>query len=305
MIAIIGEKVGMTQVYDDEGNVVPVTVVHAKPNYILGTRNEQRDGYNAVIIAYGEKRIDRIQRPLRGRFYLSEYNRIRKALSDKETYELYSDLSNMDFAERERKVREEGLDKKLMFAIKHFSIGSHEEVSSKLDGDANALMKSFFNYLVQVNQEEAIKAKQDKVDYTHITLPVRYIREFRTNELERYVPGDYIDVSAFEGIEKVDVIGRSKGRGFTGVMKRWNFSGGPAAHGSKFHRRPGSIGATTYPGRVIKGKKMAGHYGNERVTIINLKLVSIDREKHLLIIKGAIPGPNGGIVMVRKAKRSS
>lgn len=125
--------------------------------------------------------------------------------------------------------------------------------------------------------------------------------EVKTNDLEKYPIGESLDVKVFEGIEVVDVQGKTKGRGFTGVMKRWNFSGGPAAHGSKFHRRPGSIGQHTFPGRVWKGKKMAGHYGNETVTILNLKLVKIIPEHNLLLVKGGVPGHKGGYVFVRPA----
>ncbi len=125
--------------------------------------------------------------------------------------------------------------------------------------------------------------------------------EVKTNDLEKFPIGEDLDVKVFEGIEVVDVQGKTKGRGFTGVIKRWNFSGGPAAHGSKFHRRPGSIGQHTFPARVWKGKKMAGHYGNETITILNLKLVRIIPEHNLLLVKGGVPGHKGGYVFVRPA----
>ncbi len=125
--------------------------------------------------------------------------------------------------------------------------------------------------------------------------------EFKTDELDRYPVGSSLGAALFDGIEVVDVQGKTKGRGFTGVMKRWDFSGGPAAHGSKFHRRPGSIGQHTYPGRVWKGKKMAGHYGNETVTILNLKLVRIYPDDNLLLVKGGVPGHRGAYVFVRPA----
>ncbi|NPB03741.1 MAG: 50S ribosomal protein L3 [Thermotogae bacterium] len=125
--------------------------------------------------------------------------------------------------------------------------------------------------------------------------------EFRTDELEKFPVGSSLDVTLFEGIEKVDVQGKTKGRGFTGTMKRWDFSGGPAAHGSKFHRRPGSIGQHTYPGRVWKGKKMAGHYGNETATILNLQLVRLYPDDNILLVKGGVPGYRGAYVFVRPA----
>ncbi|MEO0139186.1 MAG: 50S ribosomal protein L3 [candidate division WOR-3 bacterium] len=125
--------------------------------------------------------------------------------------------------------------------------------------------------------------------------------EVKTNDLDKFPIGEGLDVKVFEGIEVVDVQGKTKGRGFAGVIKRWDFSGGPAAHGSKFHRRPGSIGQHTFPARVWKGKKMAGHYGNETVTILNLKLVKIIPEHNLLLVKGGVPGHKGGYVFVRPA----
>lgn len=125
--------------------------------------------------------------------------------------------------------------------------------------------------------------------------------EIKTDNLDKFPKGTSLDVKIFEGIDLVDVQGKSKGRGFAGVMKRWDFSGGPAAHGSKFHRRPGSIGQHTFPARVWKGKKMAGHYGNETITVLNLKLVEIDPEYNILLVRGGVPGHKGGYVFVRPA----
>ncbi|MCD6454673.1 MAG: 50S ribosomal protein L3, partial [Candidatus Aminicenantes bacterium] len=117
--------------------------------------------------------------------------------------------------------------------------------------------------------------------------------------------GDQFTVEIFKDVEKVDITGTSKGKGFQGVMKRHGYSGGPASHGSKFHRAPGSVGSTTFPGRVLKGKGMPGHMGNERKTIIGLKVVKIIPEKGLMFVKGAVPGPSGGYVLVKKSKRSA
>ena len=307
MIALLGEKVGMTRIFDEEGKVVPVTVVYSSPNYIVDVRTPERDGYSAVVLAYGDVRINKLPLPLIGKFYRSEFNRIKKELSDNERLSLYREALSRDFAERERFVKEKGLNKITLFAVDYFKIddaGKLDEIFSK---EPSEVMKPFFRYLIDKENEEALKAKEEGIakEYVHITLPARHMREFRTDDVSGYQPGDTLTVQAFEGVDKVDVIGKSKGRGFAGVMKRWNFRGGPGAHGTKFIRRPGSIGASTFPGRVIKGKKMAGHYGNERITIINLKLVNIDPEKNLLLIKGAIPGPNGDVVVVRKAKRSA
>ena len=128
--------------------------------------------------------------------------------------------------------------------------------------------------------------------------PLRYLREFRD-----FMPeGDEVRVDLFTEGEKVDVSGTSKGKGFQGVMKRWNFSGGPASHGAKkWHRRPGSIGQRKTPGRVYKGKKMAGHMGDERVTVQNLEVVEVRPEENLILVKGAVPGANGGLVVLRGA----
>lgn len=125
--------------------------------------------------------------------------------------------------------------------------------------------------------------------------------EFRGDFSEELKPGDKLDVSMFEPGEKVDVIGWTKGRGFAGGMKRHGWHGGPETHGSNHHRRIGSVGQTTYPGRIWKGHTMPGHYGNERQTIHNLRVIKVDAERKLLYLKGSIPGPTGGYVVVRKA----
>ncbi|WP_261663291.1 50S ribosomal protein L3 [Deinococcus sp. Marseille-Q6407] len=128
--------------------------------------------------------------------------------------------------------------------------------------------------------------------------PVRYLREFRDFNPE----GDEVRVDVFGEGEKIDVTGTSKGKGFQGVMKRWNFAGGPASHGAKkWHRRPGSIGQRKTPGRVYKGKKMAGHMGDERVTVQNLEVVEVRPDENLILVKGAVPGANGGLVILRGA----
>jgi len=130
--------------------------------------------------------------------------------------------------------------------------------------------------------------------------PVRYLREIRDFEPE----SDVVTVEIFQPGEMVDVTGTSKGRGNAGVMKRWNFAGAPASHGAhRVHRHPGSIGQTKTPGRVYKGLKMAGQYGNERVTVQNLEVVEVIPEENLILVKGAVPGPNGGLVVVRETSR--
>ncbi len=133
---------------------------------------------------------------------------------------------------------------------------------------------------------------------------VRYLREFRLRPgMGDPRPGDKVLVDQFKLAEKVDITGISKGRGFAGNVKRHHFGGGDATHGSMFHRAPGSIGASSYPSRVVPGMRMAGHMGDDQVTVRNLEVVEIDLEDNLLLVKGAVPGPNGGYVIVRRAKR--
>ncbi len=131
------------------------------------------------------------------------------------------------------------------------------------------------------------------------TYPARVIREVRVDDPSAYQPGQVLTVALFQDVKRVDVTGYSKGRGFQGTMKRWGFSGGPMSHGSKFHRRPGSIGQSTFPGRVHKGKKMPGHMGMRRVTVRNLQVFKVIPDKNLLVVKGSVPGPNGRILMVK------
>lgn len=133
--------------------------------------------------------------------------------------------------------------------------------------------------------------------------PKRYLREFRVEDVSDYKPGQEITVEIFREGEKVDVSGISKGKGFQGVMKRHGFGGGPASHGSDSHRRPGSIGSMAATGKVFKGKKMAGHMGAERVTVQGLEVLKTDPAKNLIVLKGAIPGPRGALVELRKGRR--
>lgn len=130
----------------------------------------------------------------------------------------------------------------------------------------------------------------------------RYLQEFRVENPSEYTVGQQIEVSVLDNVEKVDVTGKSIGKGFQGTVKRWNFSRGPMAHGSKNHRAPGSIGAGTTPGRVIKGKNMAGNMGNERVTVTKLKLVKVDSENSLVLIRGSVPGPEGKLVTIKPSR---
>ena len=202
---ILGRKIGMTQVWDEDDNVVPVTVIQAGPCVVSQVKTKANDGYDAVQIGFGDVKPSRLSKPLAGQF-----------------------------AKR-------GVE------------------------------------------------------------PKRYLREVRVEDASEYSTGDLVTVADFADVELVDVIGTSKGKGFQGTVKRWNFSRGPMTHGSRNQRRPGSIGQCAYPARVRKGLHMAGHMGNERVTVRNLKLVRIDPEQNLMLIKGAVPGGKNAFVQVRMA----
>jgi large subunit ribosomal protein L3 len=154
---------------------------------------------------------------------------------------------------------------------------------------------------------------EDKVKQSQLNSPeeghlrglqnVRYLREFRTDDISSVKRGDKVDVSFLKQGDLVNVIGFSKGKGFAGVVKRHHFAGGPKTHGqTDRHRAPGSIGSTTFPGRVLKGKRMAGHMGNRRVTVRNLKVIQADPERNLLLLQGAVPGANGGLLIIEKVR---
>lgn len=204
--AILGEKLGMTQVFTDEGRAIPVTVVQAGPCVVAQIRTAERDGYAAVQLGFGELKESRVTKPMKG----------------------------------------------------HFAKGG--------------------------------------------VAPSKHLVEVRTDDASDYEVGSQVTVETFAAGEHVDVIGVSKGKGFAGVMKRHNFHGKPDSHGTeRKHRSTGSIGAGTTPGRVFKGMKGPGRLGHDRTTILSLEVVESDAERNLLLIKGAIPGPTGALVMIRNA----
>ncbi len=131
--------------------------------------------------------------------------------------------------------------------------------------------------------------------------PMRVLKEFRVDNVDEYSVGQEITVAIFQEGDKIDITGWTKGRGFAGAMKRWNFQGGPKSHGAKFHRELGSVGQHTEPARIFKGKKMPGRYGNERVTILNSEVVKVDLENNLIAVKGGVPGARGSLVLIRSA----
>ena len=208
---ILGKKIGMTQVFRPDGQVVPVTVLKAGPCVVVQRKTPATDGYDAV------------------------------------------QLGLMEFAKK-----------------------------------------------TSINKPQTGHLKKSGAE------GVRFQREFRLDESGGngdLKPGDRVLVDEFKPKEKVDVIGVSKGRGYAGLVKRHHFRGGDATHGSMFHRAPGSIGASSFPSRVFPGMRMSGHMGTARVTVRNLEVVEVDAEDNVLLVKGAVPGPNGGYVIVRRSKR--
>ncbi|MCL2472061.1 MAG: 50S ribosomal protein L3 [Treponema sp.] len=203
MIGLIAKKVGMTQVFDNEGNLTPVTVMRVEPNIVVAQKSKEKDGYNAVVVGIEDQKQSRVTKPYVGQF-------------------------------------------------------------------------------------------PEKVT------PKKRIRELRDFDKEVAV-GDSLGVEVLDGIRYVDVTGVSKGKGFQGVVKRYGFGGGRATHGSKFHREPGSTGQSTYPHKTFKNVKLPGRMGREQVTVLSLRVIKIDPEKQFVMVKGAVPGINKGLVFVRAA----
>jgi large subunit ribosomal protein L3 len=203
MLGLLARKVGMTQVFDEEGNLVPVTVIRFDPNVVVAHKTVEKDGYKAVLVGLDDKKKNHVTKPYGGQF------------------------------------------------------------------------------------PEAVP-------------PKRILREIRDFEKETAV-GDVLGVEVLEGVRYVDVSGVSKGKGFQGVVRRYHFGGGRRTHGSKFHREPGSTGNSTYPHHTFKNTKLPGRMGRERVTVLSLKVERIDAEKQLLLVRGAVPGINKGLLMVRPA----
>ena len=203
MLGLLARKLGMTQVFDAEGNMIPVTVMSVAPNVVIAKRTEEKDRYNAVVIGVGDAKKSRVTKPYAGQF------------------------------------------------------------------------------------PENIP-------------PKKRLQEFRDFEKDPAV-GDTLGVETLEGVRYVDVSGVSKGKGFQGVVKRYGFGGGRKTHGSKFHREPGSTGQSTYPHRTFKNTKLPGRMGREKVTVLSLRVMKLDKEKQLIQVRGSVPGNNGGLVIVRAA----
>lgn len=221
MKGLLGIKLGMTQLFSDDGTVTPVTIIQAGPCYVTQVKTDANDGYSAVQVGFGETKVQRLTGGEKGHLGLLKQDKTRA---------------------RRKKVN--GIP-----AVKH-------------------------------------------------------LREFRTKEVAGYEIGQVLTVEKFEIGERVDVTGKTKGRGFAGNVKRHGFAGGVRTHGqSDRHRAPGSIGTTSSVGRVFKGKRMAGRMGNDRHTAQNLEVMRIDADKNLIAVKGAVPGVKGGLVIVRGAAK--
>ena len=208
MKGILGKKLGMTQIFTEEGIVVPVTVVEAGPNVVTQVKTVEKDGYNAIQVGFEDAKEKSLNKPQKG----------------------------------------------------HLAA-------------ANVLKK--------------------------------HLKEFRVDAVEEFTVGQEIKADLFAAGEKIDVTGTSKGKGFQGPIKRHGQSRGPESHGSRYHRRPGSMGACSFPGRVFKNKKLAGHMGSVKVTVQNLEVVRVDADKNLILVKGAIPGPKGSMVTIKEAVKYS
>jgi large subunit ribosomal protein L3 len=202
---ILGRKIGMTQLFSENGEVVAVTVIEAEPNVVLQKKTLENDGYEAIQLGFSDERESRTNKAKKG----------------------------------------------------------HAEKAN--------------------------------------TAPKRYVREFRNAKVDEYEVGQEISVEVFQTGDKIDVTGKSKGKGFQGNIKRHNHARGPMAHGSRFHRAPGSIGNATDPGHVFKGTKLPGQMGSEQITIQNLEVVSVDAERNLLLVKGNVPGARKGLVKITSA----
>lgn len=205
---LLGIKVGMTQIFSDRGEVVPVTVITAGPCQVIQKKSVEKDGYNAIQLGFQPKKEHRVNKPEKGHF--------------------------------------------------------------------------------------------DKAG----TQPYQYIREFRVENTDSYEVGQEVAVDLFAEGEKIDVVGTTKGKGFQGTIKRHGFRRGPDTHGSDYHRRTGSLAAKG-PARVFKGRKLPGHMGVNKVTVQNLEVIRSDKEKNLLLVKGAVPGPREGLVIIKKAVKAA
>ena len=268
-IGLLGQKVGMTQIYDPTGNVIPVTVIQAGPCHVLQLKTIDRDGYEAVQLGYLDKPRRLASRSGRGHVAKLDSKRQRAR-----TAAGIAPIPKAD-CEPKRLVREFRTSTQGVSVGDQIKVGIFQPALDELPG----LLKRL--------------AQKHRID----TDKPGWEGELKKKEL-----GEYRQVVRL--ITAVDVVGTSKGRGTAGVMKRHNFRGQRASHGvKKCHRHLGGTGCSASPSRLFKGKKMAGHYGSARSTVRNLKVVRIDEENNLLLVRGAVPGPNGGYLVIRQTNK--
>ncbi|MHB1391316.1 MAG: 50S ribosomal protein L3 [Thermoleophilia bacterium] len=285
MAAILGKKLGMTQIFTANGDRVPVTVIQAGPCMITQIKTADRDGYTALQFGYGDIKERKVNKPRAGQFQKAGVKPMRHLA------EIRVDLEQ---AAGWVKPPESAQKKKSKTAKKAKAKQKEaEELKTEAAADAG---------------EEAPAAPSDEAAEAVAVEAVAADAEPEAVEAEEpeatVAPGDVkagcrITVEAFAEGEAVKVSGVSKGKGFAGVMKRHNFKGGPASHGSHFHRAPGSVGASAWPSRVFKGMKLPGQMGNKKSTQRGLTVVGMDAEQNLLFIKGSVPGSSNGIVFIQ------
>jgi large subunit ribosomal protein L3 len=266
--AIIGRKVGMTQVFAEDGNVIPVTVIEAGPCTVTQVKTVERDGYEAVQIGYGTKKLKNTTRPELG--HLGH---------------------QLPVLEAQRKRQQQQRAKSRQEARERGETGLEAEAATETEGEETE----------QQTAAQRTPTPRRRARAGGGLGPFQVLREVQAQDGAAPTIGQVVQTDIFRTGDFVDVIGTTKGKGFAGVMKRHGFHGGQRTHGqSDRMRAPGSIGAGTTPGRVFKGTRMAGKMGNDRRTILGLEVIQADPERNLLVIKGSIPGANGGIVIIRK-----
>ncbi|HEU0028821.1 MAG TPA: 50S ribosomal protein L3 [Ktedonobacterales bacterium] len=269
--ALLGRKVGMTQVFGADGTAIAVTVIEAGPCTVTQVRTKAKDGYEAAQIGFGEKKAKRETRPMLGHLGHS-----------------------LPQTERQRRKQQQESAKARQEARKRASTQTEGAEASETEAEVAEA--------ADAGQAKGRASARRRRGAGLAMGPFKVLREVKIIDGTQPEVGSVVTVDMFNEGEQVDLIGTSKGKGFAGVMKRHGFRGGPRTHGqSDRARRPGSIGPGTTPGRVFKGTRMAGRMGGERVTVKALEVIQADPERNLLVIQGAIPGPNGGIVLIRKS----
>ena len=276
--AILGRKVGMTQVFGPNGIAVPATVLEAGPCTVTQIKSAATDGYEAVQIGFDAIRPERATRPMLGH--------LGHALKPTERQRKHQQQQQAKERQKAREAAKAEAEK----------AADHPATETEAD-EAEAAASAKGGATAKSGRGQGRRRRGAGAGLG----PFRVLREVKALDATAVKLGDIVDVSIFREGEEVDVIGTSKGKGFAGVMKRHGFHGGQRTHGqSDRARAPGSIGAGNTPGRVLKGTRMAGRMGNKRVTISKREVLRADPERHLLVIKGSVPGPNGGLLMVRK-----